>query len=161
MRMAVLLLSAFFAAAPATAARVLLARGDWSAIDFGSRCEARSRMLEPPPEVKPPPFAGFLFDSGGPRQGQFYAHLSRLAGAGSVTMLAIDSQPFLLVTRGQWAWSRSPEQAQAIIGAVRSGGEMRVSFRDGAERRLTDHYGLIGAATAIDEAAAECAGKVR
>lgn len=118
-------------------------------------------MLEPPPEVKPPPFAGFLFDFGGPAQGEFYVHLSRPAGAGSATMLAIDNQPFLLVTRGQWAWSRSPEQAQAIIATVRGGGEMRVVFRDDARRRFTDHYGLAGAATAIDAAAADCAGKVR
>lgn len=118
-------------------------------------------MLEPPGDIKPPPFAGFLFDSGGPAHGQFYARLSRPAAAGSVTMLAIDNQPFLLLTRGQWAWSRSPEQSQAIIAAARTGGAMRVVARDSAERRFTDRYGLAEAATAIDAAAAACAGKAR
>ena len=147
--------------APAAAAHLLLARGDWVAIDFGGRCEARSRMLEPPPEARPPPFAGFLFDAGGSAQGQFYVRLSRPAGAGSPVMLAIGNQPFLLVGGGESAWSRSPAQSQAMIAAARNGGEMRIEFREGGGRRYTDHYGLTGAATAIDAAAAACAGKVR
>jgi hypothetical protein len=36
---------------------------------------------------------------------------------------------------------------------------MRVEARDGAGRRFADTYGLAGAATAIDAAAARCAGK--
>ena len=76
-------------------------------------------------------------------------------------MLEIGNQPFLLIGQGQSAWSRSPIQSQAIIAAVRNGGEMRIEFRDLSERRYTDYYGLAGAATAIDSAAAACAGKVR
>lgn len=148
-------------AAPATAAHLLFARGDWAAIDFGGRCEARSRMLEPPPQVKPPPFAGFLFDAGASAQGQFYVRLSRPAGAGSAVMADIGDRPFLLITQGQSAWSRSPAQSQAIIAAARNGGEMRIEFREGSGRRYADYYGLAGAATAIDAAAAACAGKVR
>ena len=145
---------------PALASQILFARGDWSAIDFGSRCEARSRMLEPPADMKPPPFVGFLFDPGGAAQGQFYVRLSRPAGAGAVAMLAIGNQPFLLIGRGQSAWSRSPSQSQAIIAAVRNSATMRVDFRDESGRRYSDHYGISGAATAIDAAAAACAGKV-
>lgn len=117
-------------------------------------------MLEPPAEVKPPPFASFLFDEGKSPQGQLYVRLSRPADPSSAVMLQIANQPFLLVASGQSAWSRSPAQSQAIIAAVRTGGEMRVQFRDGSRRRYTDHYGLAGAATAIDAAAAACAGKL-
>jgi hypothetical protein len=66
-------------------------------------------------------------------------------------------QPFLLVARGDWAWSRGPAQEQAIIAAARAGGEMRVEARDQAGVRFIDPYVLQGAPTAIDAAAARCA----
>jgi hypothetical protein len=72
-------------------------------------------------------------------------------------MLQIGDQPFLLVTRGDWAWSRGPLQEQAIIAAVRDSATMRVETRDGAGRRFVDPYLLDGAPTAIDAAAARCA----
>jgi hypothetical protein len=159
MRLSILVIAAVFSAAPASAAHTLFARGDWAAIDFGARCEARSRMLQPPAQVKPPPFAGFLFDPGGPAHGQFYVRLSRQTKAGSAVMLSVDNLPFLLTSQGQSAWSRSPAQSQAIMAAVRGGGTMRLQFRDGSGRRYSDYYGLTGAATAIDAAAAACAGK--
>jgi len=160
MRLLILPISAILSAAPANAAHTLFARGDWAAIDFGARCEARSRMLQPPAQMKPPPFSGFLFDPGGGAQGQFYVRLSRTAKAGSAVMLAIDNLPFLLTGQEQSAWSRSSAQSQAIMAAARGGGTMRVEFRDTGGRRYSDYYGLHGAATAIDAAAAACAGKV-
>jgi hypothetical protein len=161
MRSIVLLAAALWSAGPAAATRTLFARGDWAAIDFGARCEARSRMLQPPAEVKPPPFSGFLFDPAGPAHGQFYVRLSRPTKSGSAVMLSVGNLPFLLTGEGQSAWSRSPAQSQAIMAAVRGGGTMRVEFRDTGGRRYSDYYGLTGAATAIDAAAAACAGKVR
>jgi len=160
MRLSILVLAAVSSAAPASACHMLFARGDWAAIDFGSRCEARSRMLQPPAEVKPPPFSAFLFDPSGPAHGQFYVRLSRPTKAGSAVMLSVGNLPFLLTGGGgQSAWSRSPAQSQAIMAAVRGGGTMRVEFRDISGRRYSDYYGLTGAATAIDAAAAACAGK--
>jgi hypothetical protein len=50
-------------------------------------------------------------------------------------------------------------QEQAIMAAVRGGGWMSIEARDTAGRRFTDYYALDGAATAIDAAAARCAGK--
>jgi hypothetical protein len=152
---------AALAAVPVSAAHTLFARGDWAAIDFGARCEARSRMLQPPAQVKPPPFAGFLFDPAGPAHGQFYVRLSRPTKPGSAVMLSVDNLPFLLTGQGESAWSRSPAQSQAIMAAVRGGGTMRLEFRDIGGRRYSDYYDLTGAATAIDAAAAACAGKVR
>ena len=72
-------------------------------------------------------------------------------------MLQIGNQPFLLTTRGGWAWSRGPLQAQAIIAALRYSSAMRVESRDISGVRFSDPYLLDGAPTAIDAAAARCA----
>jgi hypothetical protein len=72
-------------------------------------------------------------------------------------ILHIGDQPFLLVSRGDWAWSRGPAQEQAIIDAARGGGHMSVEARDQAGVRFIDPYVLEGAPTAIDAAAARCA----
>jgi hypothetical protein len=74
-------------------------------------------------------------------------------------MLTIANQPFLLIARGNNAWSRGPLQEQAIIAALRGAGDMRVDARDLAGRRFVDPYSLDGAPTAVDAAAARCAGK--
>lgn len=144
------------AAAPAT---IVFAGGNWAAIDFGSRCEARSRALWA--REKAEPFAGFAFGRGGARQGQFYVHLSRAARAGATVIVTIGSEPFLLVGKGEWAWSRNARQNRAMLDAARYGGAMRVESRDGRGRRIVDRYALAGAPTAIDAAAAACAGKSR
>jgi hypothetical protein len=80
---------------------------------------------------------------------------------GAAVMLHVDNQPFLLVSRGNEAWSDGPLQEQAIINALRRAGGMSVETRDGAGRRFIDPYSLDGAATAIDSAAAACAGKIQ
>ena len=74
-------------------------------------------------------------------------------------MLTVGDRPFLLAARGDWAWSRGPAQEAAIIAAVRDAGGMRIEGRDASGRRFTDRYLLDGASTAIDAAAARCAGK--
>ena len=76
-------------------------------------------------------------------------------------MLRIDNQPFLLVSRGNAAWSDGPRQEQAIIAALRNATSMSVESRDGAGQRFVDPYSLDDAATAIDAAAAACAGKMQ
>lgn len=74
-------------------------------------------------------------------------------------MLRIDSRPFLLVSRANDAWSDGPLQEQAIIAALRDAGGMSVESRDVSGGRFVDPYSIDGAATAIDAAAAACAGK--
>ena len=76
-------------------------------------------------------------------------------------ILTIGDQPFLLVSRGDWAWSRGPLQEQAIIAAARNSGGMRIEARDLGGSRFVDRYLLDGAPTAIDAAAAACAGKMQ
>ena len=75
-------------------------------------------------------------------------------------MLTIGERPFLLVARGDWAWSRGRTQDLAIIDAARAATSMRIEARDAGGRRFTDRYLLAGAPTAIDAAAAACAGKI-
>jgi hypothetical protein len=145
--------------ASAHAARTLFAGGNWAAIDFGARCEARTRPVWARNGTEP--FAGFAFDASGTRQGQFYVRLNRPAREGATVMARIGSKPFLLAGRGEWAWSRSAQQQQAMLEAARYGEAMRIDSRDARGRRIIDRYSLAGAATAIDSAAAACAGKRR
>lgn len=154
---ALLLLSA----APAAAQQTVFAGGHWAALDRGATCIAGSRALRIAADGKTQARAGFAFDAKGPRRGQFFALLSRVPRAGSTVVLTVGDQPFLLVPGGQWAWSSGPEQEQAIIAAARSAGELTVRARDQAGTRFTDRYELDGAATAIDAAAARCAGKMQ
>src|SRR4051794_36914613 len=147
----------------AVAARgtVLFATGNWAAVDRGDSCAALGRSARIAAKGKIQATAGFAFTPDHRRWGEFHAHLSRSPRAGSSVMLDVGGQPFLLVTRGDWAWSRGSAQEQAIIAAARNAPAMRIEARDGAGRRFVDTYTLQGAPTAIDAAAAACAGKSR
>lgn len=147
-------------AAPVAAAPILFASGHWVALDRGAACEAASQALRAASRGRPQAIAGFAFDARGARNGQFFARLSRAPRPGSSIMLTVGSRPFLLVGRGDWAWSRGPRQEAAIIEAVRAAGGMRIEARDRGGRRFVDRYLLDGAPTAIDAAAAACAGKL-
>jgi hypothetical protein len=153
---ALLVLSALMAAASPRGA-VLTATGAWAAIDRGEVCEALARAQRIAAPGKGQASAGFAFTPDHRRWGEFHARLSRAARPGSSVLLNIGGQPFLLVSRGGWAWSRGGRQEQAIIAAVRTAGAMRVEARDGAGRRFSDVYALDGAPTAIDASAARCA----
>jgi hypothetical protein len=156
---AMLVVLALASAAPAVAAGVLFAGGQWASIDRGGSCEAASRALRIAAKGQVQARAGFAFDSNGRRRGQFFAQLSRVPRPGSTVILTVGEQPFLLVNRGDWAWSRTGRQDAAIIAAARTAGGMRIESRDQAGRRFIDRYLLDGAPTAIDAAAALCAGK--
>jgi hypothetical protein len=75
---------------------------------------------------------------------------------GTEALLTVGGTSFLLLTRGQSAWSRGPVQERAIIAAIRRSGEMRVRAQ-GVSGRVSDRYLLAGAPTAIDAAAVACA----
>ena len=146
-------------AAPASAVSLIFAGGQWVALDRGASCEATSRSERIALKDKVQARAGFAFDRS--RRGQFFAQLSRVPREGSTIILTVGDRPFLLVSRGDWAWSRDPGQEAAIIAAVRAAGGMRVQSRDRGGSRFTDHYLLDGAPTAIDAAASHCAGKMQ
>jgi hypothetical protein len=146
---------------PVAAARgqILFAQGSWAALKFGDRCEAASRPLLPAARRQPEARAGFSFGAQA-RAGEFHVRLSRVPRAGSNVMLTIGERPFMLLALGDWAWSRGPLQEAAIIDAARGATSMRVEARDAGGRRFADRYLLNGAPTAIDAAAAGCAGKI-
>ena len=145
--------------APASAGQILAAHGHWAALKFGPRCEAAARPLPPAGRRRPEARAGFTFAERGLRRGEFHVRLSRVPRAGSSVMLTVGSRPFMLLSLGDWAWSRGPLQEAAILAAARGATAMRVEARDSAGRRFSDRYLLDGAPTAIDAAAAACAGK--
>ena len=137
----------------------MFAGGGWAAIDRGATCEALARSVLVAPKGRTQATAGFAFTADRRRWGEFHAQLSRIPRAGSSVMLDIGGQPFMLVTRGDWAWSRGGRQEQAIIAAARNASAMRIEARAADGRRFVDTYALGGAPTAIDAAAAACAGK--
>jgi hypothetical protein len=139
---------------------IIYAGSSWAAIDRGETCEALSRSQRVAAKGKVQAIAGFTFSADRRRWGEFHSRLRRMPREGAAVMLRIDNQPFLLVSRNNWAWSDGPLQEQAIIAALRSGNAMTIESRDAAGRRFIDPYSLDGAATAIDAAAASCAGKI-
>ena len=138
---------------------IIYAGGSWAAIDRGYACVAAGRSARIAAKGKVQATAGFAFARDRKRWGEFHAHLSHVPRTGSSVILNVGGQPFLLAVRGDWAWSRGPLQEQAIIAAARNSAGMRIDGRDVAGRRFADPYALGGAPTAIDAAAARCAGK--
>lgn len=136
---------------------IISANGAWAAIDRGSACEALARSVRVAARGKVQGVVGIAFSPDHRRWGEFHARLRRLPRVGASVMLRIDNQPFLLVARGDMAWSDGPQQEQAIIAALRDAARMTVESRDQAGRRFVDYYATAGAPTAIDAAAARCA----
>ena len=138
----------------APAPQIVAARGQWAALRQGRTCEAAARSLRPAVKDRPPARASLSFDAGGPRRGQFAVRLSRVPRPGASVMLVIGEAQFLLMPRGDMAWSRGPAQEIAIIAALRSAGGMRIEARSPGGGRIVDRYDLDGAPLAIDAAAA-------
>lgn len=144
-------------AAPAAGQRLLHAGAHWAALERSQgQCEAvgRSELQALPGRVQAR--AAFAFSRDGTRRGELHLILSRPARPGAEALLVVGGETFLLLTRGQSAWSRGAAQEQAIIAAIRRSGEMRVRAQ-GVGGRVSDRYLLGGAPTAIDAAALACA----
>jgi hypothetical protein len=148
-------LIAIVAAATTPAPRLVAADGVWAAFTAPGTCQAMSAALLPARKGEPQARVTVAFDTRrGGRRGEVSVLLNRPARADSSVMLTIKDAPFLLVGRGDRAWSRGRAQEAAIIAAMRGGGAMRVEARDQRGGRIVDRYDLRGAATAIDAAAA-------
>ena len=136
---------------------IVAADGHWATLREGLTCEAASRSLGVVRKDRAPARASLSFDAGGPRHGQFAARLSRGPRTGATVMLHVGDQPFLLMAKGDMAWSRGPGQEQAIIAAMRKGGGMRIETRSPAGGRIVGRYSLGRAPLAIHAAAARAA----
>ncbi|MGF7150626.1 hypothetical protein FHS96_004284 [Sphingomonas zeicaulis] len=90
-------------------------------------------------------------------RGQLHIRLSRAAAPGRPIDLAVGSQRFALGGGGADAWARDPRADAAIVAAIRTATEMRVTATSATGRSFTDSYPLRGAATAIDAATLGCA----
>jgi hypothetical protein len=157
MKAVAIVLLAFAATSVQARGSIVFAGGAWVAIDRGSACEALSRSQRVAPKDKVQAVAGVTFAPDRRRAGEFHARLSRMPRGDASVMLQVGDQPFLLVARSGWAWSRGPLQTQAIIDALRDATSMSVASRDVGGVRFSDPYLLDGAPTAIDAAAARCA----
>lgn len=153
--------AAVFASATEARGPIIYAGAAWVAIDRGTTCEALSRSVRVAAKGKVQAIAGFTFSADRRRWGELHVRLRRMPRAGAAVMLRIDNRPFLLVSRGNEAWSEGPLEEQAIIAALRASNGMSVESRDVSGERFFDPYSLDGAATAIDAAAAACAGKMQ
>ena len=156
---ALLLISS--AAAPAAPGSVIIARGNWAAIDRSTTCEAMTRSLRIAAKGKVQAIATVAFTTDRRRWGEFRARMARMPRPGASVLLRVAGRPFLLVSRGNFAWSNGGLQGHAIIAALRQGGSMQIESRDLAGRRFSEPYLLEGAPPAIDAAAARCAGKMQ
>lgn len=142
------------AGAAGAAPQIVAARGQWATLSEGRTCEAASRSVRQPVKGRAPARASLSFDAGGPRHGQFSVLLSRMPRPGASVMLTVGDTPFLLMSRGDRAWSRGPGQEAAIIAAMRGNSGMKVEARSPGGGRIRDYYSLDGAPLAIDAAAA-------
>ena len=140
-------------------ARVVAADGHWAALEREGACSASAASLNAAPKGRAQAHASLTFDAVGRRNGELAVLLSRTPRPGSSVMLTIGEMPFLLVARGDLAWSSGPRQEAAIIAAMRAAPSMRVEARSAAGGRIVDRYLLAGAPTAIDAAAA-CAARL-
>jgi hypothetical protein len=160
-----MLMAAIMSAGAGARGNVIYARGAWAAIDRGSVCEALTRSQKIAPKDKVQAEAGVSFTPDHRRWGEFHVRLSRVLRGDATVMLKVGDQSFMLAARSDWAWSRGPLQAEAIISAIRQGTAMSVASRDTSGVRFSDPYLLDGAPTAIDAAAARCslrgAGKIQ
>ncbi|GAA3997213.1 hypothetical protein [Sphingomonas humi] len=145
-------------AGAAQAQRLLHAGTFWAALERpGGLCEAVSRAELIAPPGSPQARASIAFSRDRKRRGELHFLAARAFRPGAAAVLTVGDQEFLLVTRGQSAWSRGPAQEAAIIAAIRRSAEMRLRGQ-GVGGRISDRYLLGGAPTAIDAAALACAG---
>ena len=71
--------------------------------------------------------------------------------------LFLGGKRYELAGGGADAWAKDKSTEAAILAALRSANEMRVSAIDDGGHRFTDRYSLRGAPTAMDAATVGCA----
>ena len=86
---------------------------------------------------------------------QVHFRLARSAGTKGAA-LKIGSRSFALATNGRNAWAQDRKMDSAIVAALRSASDMRITARDTSGKRFSQRYSLSGAASAIDAAVVGC-----
>ncbi|MGB7418266.1 MAG: invasion associated locus B family protein [Erythrobacter sp.] len=90
-------------------------------------------------------------------RGQVHFRLSQDVANSAQTRLAVGMARFELKAEGRNAWAQDAAMDAAILAAMRSASQMRLTTRSIGETRIVDQYMLAGAATAIDAARVSCA----
>ncbi|MGK6354525.1 invasion associated locus B family protein [Sphingomonas sp. DT-207] len=97
-----------------------------------------------------------------PREGarnQLHIRLSRPRAANARVTLAVGERRFELKAGAADAWAPDSRTDTAVVAAMRDGRSMSIETLAANGAPFADTYALKGAATAIDAAAAGCAGK--
>jgi len=133
--------------------------GSWGAFRDPSplRCYAISQPVEKYRTARP-----FASVATWPSQGirnQVHIRLSRQKAANARVTLSIGERRFELKAGSMDAWAPDGRTDQAVIAAIRDGRSMSVESVGANGAPFADSYALKGAATAIDAAAARCAGR--
>jgi hypothetical protein len=150
-------------AAPLAAKDSLGVFSDWAAFrDIeGPRCYAIAKA-EPvgPRTTAARDYQPYVSVGTWPQRGvrnQLHLRLSREMARGASINLRIGGRNFALTGGGGDAWAADQTMDAAIIAAMRSADNMRVTSITTSGGRFTDTYRLSGAATAIDAATLGCA----
>lgn len=150
---AVLVVAALQAQPSLAQPRAISAHGDWGAFRDGDTCYAVA-MATGMAKAREP--NGFVTVSAAPSARRFNARLGAIIARGSIITLTLGQRRFRLMGGGDSAWSASPADDRAIVGAMRSAATMTIAGRDIEGRRFRERYRLGGAPTAMDAATAAC-----
>jgi len=146
-------------ALPAQARDSLGLYGTWGAFrdPLTPRCYAIA-MAEP--SAKQRDYQAYASVGTWPRRAvrnQIHFRLSRRVAPNRSIVLTIGVQRFTLVGGGGDAWAANSGDNAAIVAALRSASDMRVSARDVRGRSFSNFWKLAGAASAMDAASIGCA----
>lgn len=157
-RASAVLLATAVAGTAAGARETVGVYGGWGSFrdDAPARCYAVAGPADLPRSVSSPTFVSIASWPTRRVVNQVHVRLGREARDGSAILLSIDGQVFQLVGRRFDAWAPSHAVDRAVVAAMRTGIDLRVSARDRNGNAFTDRYALSGAASAIDAAALAC-----
>ena len=77
---------------------------------------------------------------------------------GSEVQVSVDNRKFALFTRGEHAWTKSEEDDQALINAMKRGSEMTVRGTSSKDTYSLDTYSLLGFTAAYQAMLDACRG---
>lgn len=70
----------------------------------------------------------------------------------------VDGVKFELFVQGEWAWTKSAEDDQKIVAAMRRGSNAVVTAQSSRGTKTKDTFSLLGFTAATEEAAKRCSG---
>lgn len=158
-----ILAAAFALTSPGTAKDSLGIFANWAAFrDSGvPRCYAIAKpQASKPRQAASRDYVPFATIASWPKRSlrnQVHFRLSHKLAQNAAITLTVGRRRFAMTGGGGDAWAKDKTADAAIVAAMRSAKEMRISARNAKGRRFSDSYLLDGAASAIDAAVIGCA----